>query len=504
MLWKKKKPEHKLVVIGDSLSQGFQNGGIYRTDLSFPGFLSQCFEPELPFDQPLFTAQGGIPINLEILIRGISEKYNEPFKWSDYLAAANDLYSTLRRIKRYWEGGMKSLERNQSIPYHNQSIWGFSINDTWRVTDRRSRDFIKNHPETYSIFDVLPDHAMYTTASLVLNPAQRKQFMDHSQLDNVEYLQENGGIENLIVTIGHNNIIGAVTDLEVIYSTKDDLEVLPSERKFTVYRPEHFEMEYLKMAQRIKKTGVDRVVVQTIPYVTVPPVIRGVNEDLSRKRGGYFDYYTRFWIWDTDFDPDKHPHLTREQAIELDQVVDEYNTIIRSVAKEYDWIVVPLNKQVNAIARRRLGGNIKRPYPSEFCRAMKKNPNTAHLVDDPHRPLLSTNYIKVDEETRKLSKGGIFSLDGIHPTTIGYGLMAQAYYDAMEENGVKFQKPLDWDYIIENDTLVTDPPHLLVELRKLLRFLSLDRQERFSLLGQNVLHQVLQLFSQRRERQPAD
>jgi hypothetical protein len=173
-----------------------------------------------------------------------------------------------------------------------------------------------------------------------------------------------------------------------------------------------------------------------------------------------------------------------------------YNSIIREVAREYGWIVVPLNKYLSAIARRRLGGSMRLTYPADFTEAIKRNPATAHLVNGAGTPVLSTDYLRIDENTGLVSKGGIFSLDGIHPTTIGYGLTAHVYYQTMQEHGIRFDRPLDWDYIIQNDTLVTNPPYLLVELRKVLRLLSLGHQERLARIGNGVLKQLMSLFSQ--------
>lgn len=493
-----RSPKHKLVVLGDSVSQGFQNGGIYRTDLNFPSFLSQCWEPVPDFDQPLFTAQAGIPLNLEVLARGLSDEFGDTIEWNEYLPALSHLYSTLRRVKRYWEGKIRPLQQSRKRPYHNQSVWGFAMNDSWMVTEENSREHIETQPETYSIFDMLPDHAMYVTARLVLNPSFSKKFSTHTQLDNVKYLQDNGGIENLIVSMGHNNIIGAVSDLKYVLSEEEDLKKFPSERNYTVYRPEHFEQEYRKLAERISKIDAERIITQTIPYVTIPPVSRGVNADKSRKgHTGYFDYYTHFWIWDADFNPEQHPHLTKNQAISLDQHVDMYNQIIREVADEYGWITVPLNRYVSGIARRRLGNRRRISYPEDFREAMLRNPDTEHLVSDPDNPRLSTDYLRIDHDSGNVYKGGIFSLDGIHPTTIGYGLIAHLYKQTLEQHGVSFDKPLDWDYIIKSDTLVTDPPYILVELRNFLRFLSLGRQEKLSVFGNGLLNQLMDIFSAR-------
>lgn len=491
-------PKHKLVVLGDSTSQGFNNGGVYRTDLNFPNFLRKCWNPVPNFDQPRFTAQAGIPLNLEVLARGISDEFGNSIEWNEYLPAISHLYTTLKRVKKYWEGGIKSLNRQREAPYHNQSVWGFSMNDSWVVTEQNSREHIETQPETFSIFDMLPDHAMYITSRLVLNPSFGEKFKNHTQIDNIQYLQDQRGIENLIVTMGHNNIIGAVSDLKLIFSKEEELEKFPSERNYTIYRPEHFEIEFRKLAEKVSKIGAERVITQTIPYVTIPPVTRGVNLNGSSQQNiGYFDYYTRFWIWDSDFNPDIHPHLTKEDAITLDQHVDEYNTIIREVAEEYGWITVPLNRYVSGIARRRLGGKKRIPYPPEFQEAMARNPMTNHLVSDSDMPKLSTDYLRIDEESGKVFKGGIFSLDGIHPTTIGYGLVAYIYKKTMEEHGIEFDRSLDWDHIISSDTLVTDPPYILIELRNFLRFLSLDRQEKLSVVGNGLLNQLMSVFSNR-------
>lgn len=494
---RKKKYKHKLVTIGDSLSQGFNNGGIYRTDLSFPSFLADSLDITNNFDQPLFTAQAGIPLNLEVLTRGIADKYGNQFSNTDYLRIIRTTYKTLKRIKKYWEGRMINLARNQASPYHNQSIWGFSINDAWLVNAKNSREFVENQKDRYSVMGVLPEHAKFTTARLVLNPTLTKRFESYTQLDNVNYLANNGGVENLIICTGHNNILGAVVNLNLKWSEPDDLEKFVAERDYTIYRPEHFEAEYRKLAGKISKMNIKNVFVPTIPYPTIPPICRGVNADITKVNRGYFDYYTRFWIWDSDFNPDKHPHLTKEEAIQIDQTADAYNEIINRVAKEYDWHVVPVADHVSAMARRRLGGRTLQSYPEDFIKALKRNPNTAYLVDENNKVTLTTDFLRTKSDSGEIYKGGIFSLDGIHPTTIAYGLMANVYRDVMQENGVRFKKPLDWDFIISEDSLITHPPILLKELKLALRFLALDNQDKFMAIGRDLYSHLMGLFARK-------
>lgn len=482
--------------MGDSLAQGFKNGGIYRTDLSFPAILARAMGDDTQLELPSFTAQAGIPINLEMLIRGLEEEVGDEINFWNYVQAGHHIYTTLRRIKSYWEGQLKSLKVDEQIrPYHNQAIWGFSISDCWLLDEHRCRQYITKTRPRYSVFNVLPDNAMYTTARMVLNPTFSNRFEDHSMVDNIVELQEDGGIENLIVCIGHNNIVGAVTQLKIKFSEQEDLNAPFSERNCTVFRPEHFRMELRTLYEKLRGLNIKRIFVPTIPYVTIPPAIRGVNRDSGTSTGRYFDYYTRFWTWDDDFDPRKHPHLTRDDAILLDQVVDEYNEIITRLADEFDFIVVPVGRYVQAAARRRhLPAKIS-PYPPAFIDALKKNPKTSFMINEHGEPSISTDFLRLNHKTGRIERGGIFSLDGLHPTTVGYGLIANIYKLSMEKHGVSFEHEIDWDFVIEHETLITDPPGLLHNLRMLLRFLALGRHEKFMLFGKGLLQQVIEIFS---------
>jgi len=498
MLLKRNSYKYKLAALGDSMTLGFKNGGIYRTDLNFPNILARCFEPPIHFEQPSFTSQAGIPVNMEVLIRGLQEDIGNELTWDKYLSAGTHIYRTLRRIKSYWEGNKIDLCKNRPEPWHNQSVWGFAANDSWLMTEKKCRKFLAENEPRYTVFSVLPDNAMYITGRMILNPSFEPQFENNNMIDNISHLHENGGIENLILCIGHNNIVGGVTNLEIIYSTKNDLNAFYANRQCTVYRPEHFEMEMRTLYERIAKLKIPRVFVPTIPYLTIPPAIRGVNSDKTHSPG-YFDYYTRFWIWDEDFDPEKHPYLSKSDAIELDQNVDQYNAIIRKLANEFGFHVVPVHKYVSAVARRRRGFEDIRAFPDSFLEAIKKNPKTSYLIGTDHDIRISTDYLRLCDETAKIERGGIFSLDGLHPTTVGYGLIANIYHMEMKKAGVKFQKEIDWDFVIENEPLIVDPPILLKDLRLLLRFLSLGRQERFTMFSKNLLQQLMEMFSFRKK-----
>lgn len=69
--------------------------------------------------------------------------------------------------------------------------------------------------------------------------------------------------------------------------------------------------------------------------------------------------------------------------------------------------------------------------------------------------------------------GGILSLDGVHPTTVGYGIVAQEMINIMQLAGVKFffgddqlaertgRVNVDFRRLLRLDTLMSNPPKSL-------------------------------------------
>ncbi|NEP28828.1 MAG: hypothetical protein F6K49_45465, partial [Moorea sp. SIO3I6] len=86
------------------------------------------------------------------------------------------------------------------------------------------------------------------------------------------------------------------------------------------------------------------------------------------------------------------------------------------------------------------------------------------------------------------TSGGLFSLDGIHPTTIGYGIVAQELITMMQQQaGVKFYRKdgrterhdpvkINFQRLIALDTLIYDPPKSLSSSLKWLDWLDQNLQ----------------------------
>ena len=65
---------HRLVVIGDSLTHGFQSGAIFNTDLSYAAIIAR----ELGWDGfrfPRYGGPGGIPLNIEYILRDLEQRF---------------------------------------------------------------------------------------------------------------------------------------------------------------------------------------------------------------------------------------------------------------------------------------------------------------------------------------------------------------------------------------------------------------------------------------------
>ena len=63
--------KHRLVAIGDSLTQGFLNGAIEHPEWSYPAIVAEAMGAGV-FSSPRFGGPGGIPLNLEWLIRRLA------------------------------------------------------------------------------------------------------------------------------------------------------------------------------------------------------------------------------------------------------------------------------------------------------------------------------------------------------------------------------------------------------------------------------------------------
>ncbi len=472
--------KHRLVAIGDSLTQGFLNGAIDRGEWSYPALVAEAMGAE--FSIPRFGGPGGIPLNLEWILRRLVALFGERVSLFELPAAIVTVHRALHEIEDYWERGPGADADADTEYHHNLAVWGYEIGDALDLTADACDAEIP--PPRDNWLAQVPERALYRTARRVLNPSASAEWGAASALEVARRLGERGGVENLIVVLGANHALGAMTRLEIHWSSDDDLAGPPHTRRANLYRTEHFSLLYERLLEAVDRVGAERVFLGTVPHVTIPPVARGVGV----QSGGYYEYYTRPWIWDSDFDPGRHTALSGDEARLIDRQIDAYNDIIRAaVDAAPDRYLIDVGSLLDGLAFRRRRGQVGFRFPDGLIDALRRHPRLSYLVDAGGQVLLDTRFMRTRtlQGTTKLIQGGLFSLDGMHPTITGTGVVASGVLRTLRDAGVETGRDdIDWDRVLEADTLLNDPPPLLSDLHALLTFL--DRR--------GLLSAILELF----------
>jgi lysophospholipase L1-like esterase len=469
----------KLVAIGDSLTQGFQSGSIFKTHISYPAMIAGCLG-ENHFKVPDFTGENGLPANLEALFRLLADRYGETVDLLEVPGAFLSVTRFLDRVEDYWERGLGNAPSDTGPLHHNLAVWGFQLGDCDTLTEGVCRRAMPKPKD--DLLNQIPEFGMYRTARRTLNPSLAAPYDELTQIQAAKHIADTqGGIDNLIFWLGANHCLGTVGQLKIKWSEEADLYRLAHQRDCTLWVPSHFKQLLNRVAAKVEAIGAKRVFVGTVPHVTIPPVSRGIMSSAGQpvNPDGYYDYYTHFWVWDDDFvkNPEQYPYLTRDEARLIDSVIDEYNDAIKAEADKRGWFVIDLCKVLDQLAFRRQQGNPTYEFPQSLIQALRNNPKTRDRFID-GIPILDTRYLYLDAkqtDAAKKYKGGLFSLDGIHPTTIGYGLIAHEAMKIMSPvlaSEDEMIQALNWDNVVEADTLVTKLPSNLDSLRNIFAFLS--------------------------------
>lgn len=471
---RKGEPRNRLVTIGDSVTHGFMSGAIFRTDLSWPAIVAfelGCFQT---FRRPVYeppNGPGGIPLDIERALRSFEAHFGTGADFYEYVGIARWLNGYLNKIEGYWERGDGAKTPTGGDILHNLAIFGWDLRDTLDLTATKVRRRIKPASDDLLPWKQLVENANDRAALYVLETARGPGNRVRTPLGAARILGDQGtngsgepGIETLVVMLGSNNALQAVTKLKVRWSGADYDDV---EKKgdYTVWRPEHFAAEWALLVAELRDIKARHVIVATVPSVTIAPIARGVGRKI--KQGSrYFPYYTRPWIRDDQFDPDDDPHITEKEARAIDSAIDAYNvTIIESVRAArndgFDWYLFDLGGFLDRLASKRYLADPAAqpawwtPYPLP--------PELASL-----NPVPNTRFFASEPGGR--SDGGLFALDGVHPTTIGYGLIAHEVIQIMNWAGVQFRSPtgnprqkgaVDFARVLASDTLMSRAPKSL-------------------------------------------
>lgn len=470
-------PHHRLVCIGDSLTHGFQSGAVFNTELSYPAIIAHELGAFDRFRYPTYPGQGGLPLNIEFVLRELERHFGSELAWWELAPAAFRLRQILAGIEDWWERGPGAAPPNLRGINHNLGVYGWDLRDVLS----RNADVCQAEigAPTDALFRQIVENANERAALRVLQSARAEDGSALTPLGAAAALGAEGvtgpdgspsgtgdGIETLLVLLGANNALQTVTRLEVAWSEEgfDDLE---RKSRFTAWRPSHFAQEFQHVVRQVERIRARHVIWGTVPHVTIAPIARGVAQKL-RPRSRYFPYYTRPWISDRDFDAKRDPNITEQEARAVDCAIDQYNdAIVGSVESarrgRRDWYVLDLAGLLDRLAvRRYFEDPAARP---EWWRPYELPPELAALTPPPDSRFLATN-------DKRRTAGGLFSLDGVHPTTVAYGIIAQEQINVMQLAGVRFNLPggntprdepvrVDFERLIRLDTLISDPPRSL-------------------------------------------
>lgn len=473
------QPKNRLVVLGDSLTQGFQSGAIFNTRLSWPMIVAWEMGCDEEFRFPLYDAHGGLPLNIEFLLRALEHEFGDAIDFWEAPFALFEVRRLMAQVEAYWESEA-SIPKRTSAVMHNLAVYGWDVRDLldrkWAnlraAIDKPRNDafnqFVQNHNERAA----LRVYGSLLDEETVLDGARR--LGEEGASDVPPEASSGHGIEVLVVFIGANNALGSVTSLDVKWSGPG-YDTLDGKGAYNVWRPSHFQSEFAELTRRLKGIKARHVILATVPHVTIAPIARGTAGKVH-EGSRYFPYYTRPWISDAQFNPKDDPKITANQARAIDAAIDQYNDTIVNAVREArregrDWYVSDMAGVLDRLAVRRyvLDERARPPWwtPYELPSAL------AALEPKPDSRFFSSGPLG-------RSQGGLFSLDGAHPTTIAYGIIAQEMINVMRRAGVKFYLGdyrdrashgapsertgpihVDFERLIRQDTLISKPPRSL-------------------------------------------
>lgn len=466
-------PQHRLVTIGDSLTHGFQSGAIYNTQLSYPGIIAK----EMgwgEFRYPTYEGcDGGLPLNLEKLANDLQRKFGDKITLFKAIPAIWFIRQQLDTIEDYWERGEGRVYSSRGKINHNLAVYGWDVRNTLSRNADICLDVINKTKSQDDFFRQVIDNHNDRAAVCVLNTARDANGNAFTPVQAAAVLgaegsEETEGIETLVVMVGCNNALGAILTFNVAWSG-DGYDDMSINDKYTVWRPTHFKAELDLLVAEIKQIRARHVIFATVPHITIAPFARGVG-DKARNKSRYFPYYTLPWIHDKDFNPKKHPILTENEARAIDSAIDQYNEAIADVVKQArldgkDWYLFELCGLLDRLASRRyIEDPDARPDWWEQVGGEYKLPPELEKIS----PSLTSRFFCA-ESVKGRTDGGLFSLDGIHPTTVGYGIMAQEIINIMQLAGVKFYESdgiterggeikVNFQGLIAQDSLISQTP----------------------------------------------
>jgi len=450
---------HPLVTVGDSLTQGFQHLAVANTDRSWPALLAEAMGVD-GFRVPTFDgppAAPGLPLNLEALLRRADTITGGRALPAHVVRLLPALFADLWRIKTYWEFGPGAqAPTSADAYYHNLGTLAWDVRDAMSASAGWCQEWISTHrPRRDPRHLVIGNSEEIAGAWTLAGPGGPET----TQMSAAQAMGADG-VDTLVVALGANNALSSVINMRLLWSGPGyDDPSAKREAGYTVWRPEHFALEYARLAEEIEKVGARHVILATVPHVTVIPLARGVGDKPIGSR--YFARYVYAFVADDQID-EADAFLTGQECRWIDSAIDMYNEVIvaharRARERGLDWRVFDLRALLDRLAYRRY-------FEDPSARPRWWSRVGPYPLPEPLAgliPVPDTRFPLAD--SAGLTQGGLFGLDGVHPTTIGYGIVARELLEIMRAAGVPAAAgaAIDFTRLLERDTFVSDPPGVL-------------------------------------------
>src|SRR5262244_645358 len=147
--------KHRLVSLGDSLTHGFQSFAIHNTDFSYPAIIAHELGWLDSFRRPAYPGFGGLPLNLEWLVRQMEREHSDRIRWWDAIGAIVTLQRLMDQVEDYWERGDGTKLPQRVGIMHNLGVWGWDLRDTLERTAQTCEEEIQEQPPRDNLFKQL-------------------------------------------------------------------------------------------------------------------------------------------------------------------------------------------------------------------------------------------------------------------------------------------------------------------------------------------------------------
>lgn len=468
----------RLFTIGDSISQGFRSGGTAFSENAYSTYLAKALD--IRDYRRLQWPTTKLKIDLEGMARLLQEKFGNDISTLEWLPILGTISCFQNQSEEFYERGEGSHTKAMPGYSHdftdNCAVEGMRVADAWEVTPKLCRDRIEADKDTSKDNFGVPiaSSSFYRAALKVLNPRLQPQYEEYSALSWLEHVAQSEGVDNTIIFLGANNALGTI--FKVKFDPKDltpgEAKTFGSRKgamaedgKYTLWHPRAFEHDYSLLLSKVQEAMINnkttdwKVYLGTVPLVTIAAMLEGFGEarlvDDPRERLGratrqfrYYQYYKYYGVSEATA-RQTGKIMTFRDALFIDKIIIQFNKLIAKLADEMNakigrkaFVVVDISKALTDMAWKRNSGMPSYEYPEELQWLY---------------PPINTKYYGTNSDG-DIVNGGIFSLDGIHPTVIGQGIIAHEFLKAMKDNGsAPASAALNWDAIIRDDELRSKP-----------------------------------------------